>query len=861
MERRSPDASPLITGVAFWEWNVPDAVCLFSPEWLRILLKTDTRLLTSDAPEWWREHVHQDDIEELRGACSAVIEGRSTVLDAVFRMLRNDGCWAWLHSRGNVTETRDGRPFRVSGIISDISRLRSDPKFQQGFGVGDLNYHAMLENSPDMYVRMDRELFPLYINPVAAKYMARERDQYSFNDTLDELKIEPGQLEFLKRNVSRVYDEKIAVREPVSFTSAYGETITGEYSFWPEFDAEGRVACAMTHFRDLTEQTRAQQRALLNEQRLDALYKLTQMEGQPEDEVLDYVMNSLLRLTSSESGFIFIPTGEPMGKGRMLWSDDHYRSLESRYLPDDALPDDLKFLVTDENGGVTFRSVRNGNGVTPIHVSFDGNMPVYRSMIAPGAEGDRLVLMAGVCNKDSDYEESDLQQLETFINGAWLILRRQRSVRELQRAKEAAEQANRAKSEFLANVSHELRTPLNGMLSMLQLLDLTPHGEQHQEYVRAALFSGKTLMRIISDILDFSRVEFGKMRLSPELFDLKEAMRSTLRLFEEGAHKKGLAFLVAIDDAIPDALVGDDSRIRQIIFNVVGNALKFTERGGITVNCSLLPAREDGKARVYIAVRDTGIGIPPEQQDRIFEAFTQVDSSSTRRNSGTGLGLAIVKRLVTMMGGAVTVESAAGQGTTIHCSLVLDRPSAKEIEQSAAPASLESSGAAPMDILVAEDDQVGRFALRSFLQRAGHRPVCVANGRQALEALQLHPFDCLFTDIQMPQMDGLEVARRIRENRLEDARPSEEVRGILAEALPGAALAERGIDPRIPIVAVSAHAMSGDRERFLEQGITEYISKPVVVEHLARVLAEVMVGLGRPPRQEEREKNNAAPYR
>lgn len=854
--RRDPDTAPSIPGVAAWEWNIPAGTCAFSPEWSRMLLQENVAELSARDPDWWQHHIHEEDLDDVLRACRDIEEGRSSVLDVVFRLRRGDGCWAWLHSRGTVAESRDGAPYRFSGIISDISRLRSDSKFQQGnSGVGDLNYNAMLENSPDMYVRMDQELFPLYINPVAAQYMAREREQYSFYESLEELKIEPKQLEFLQTNVNRVFEEKVAVRELVSFTSAYGETITGEYSFWPEFDAQGRVTCAMTHFRDLTDQARAQQKALLNEQRLDALYKLTQMEDQPESEVLDFVMNSLLKLTSSGSGFIFIPEGEPVGKGFMLWSDDHYRRLDTRHLPGGELPKDLWDLVTDEDGGINFRSVRNGDGITPVHVSFDGNMPVYRSMIAPGTEGDRLVLLAGVCNKASDYVESDLQQLETFINGAWLILRRRRFVGELRWAKEAAEQANKAKSEFLANVSHELRTPLNGILSMLQLLDLMPHDEQHREYIGAALYSGKTLMRIISDILDFSRMESGKMQLSPEVFNIKDTMRETLRLFKERTEKKGLGFQVDIDESLPDSLIGDDARLRQIVFNIVDNALKFTDSGGITVACSLLHSEDNGKARVYLGVRDTGIGIPKEQQERIFDAFTQVDSSSTRKHAGTGLGLAIVKRLVALMDGTLSVESTVGKGTTLHCSLVFDLPLEKQIDTTSAPLSLKTEETAPLDILVAEDDQVGRFALRAFLQRAGHRPVCVENGRQALEAVQLYHFDCLFTDIQMPDMDGLEVARRIRENSLEDIRPTAEVRALLVKAMPGAKLHERGVDPRMPIVAVSAHAMTGDRERFLQQGITEYISKPIVVEHLAAVLEK----LREPMKPEETE--NAASHR
>ena len=254
----------------------------------------------------------------------------------------------------------------------------------------------------------------------------------------------------------------------------------------------------------------------------------------------------------------------------------------------------------------------------------------------------------------------------------------------------------------------------------------------------------------------------------------------------------------------------------------------------------LQPTESDSGVRIYFSVKDTGIGIPLEQQETIFEAFTQVDSSSTRHYPGTGLGLSIVRKLVSMMDGTVTVESEVGKGTTIHVSLTLGRPSVRGL-----PCFRQSSGrkgGAPrsMDILVAEDDQVSRFAIRAFLQRAGHRPVCVANGRQALEAMRLHSFHCLFTDIQMPDMDGLELARRVRNNAAGDIIPSEAARALVEDVYSKEKAPSPGeIDPKIVIVAVSAHAMSGDRERFLQQGINYYISKPIVMDELEEVLLNI----------------------
>ena len=839
-----------ICGFANWEWEVEAGLCIFSPEWDNILLSSEYASIKPHDPNWWWERIHEDDIPDVRETVRRMLEGLVDSFDMTFRIQRGDGCWAWLVSRGAVSEKKaDGTPAVISGVIMDVSQLRTDAKFQHGTaGVGDACYHAMLENSPDMYVRMDRELFPLYINPVVAGYMGRERGEYTYTDTLDELGIETKQLEFLKKNIARVYDEGVAVREMVSFRAPTGEQVTGEYSFWPEFDTDGKVRFAMTHFRDLTEQTRIAERARLNERRLTALYQLTQMDNAPERQVLDFLMNSLLKLTNSASGFIFIPEGKNLeGKGLMLWSDDHYQFLDEKVLVPDTLHPDLVRMLTGADGRRHYRALLNGDGTHPVHVSFGGQMPVMRYLAAPGTEGGRIACIAGVCNKESNYEESDLQQLEIFVSGAWLILRRRRHLEELMRAKEAAEHANKVKDEFLANVSHELRTPLNGMLSMLQLLDFSSLSDQQREYSSAASLSGKALLRILSDILDFSRMESGKMQLQSEHFDLKAAIRSTMQLFVGEAKRKNLAFTSELDEFLPDCIQGDESRVRQILFNLVGNALKFTDEGSIKISCSLLPAQTDGKIRVYIAIADTGIGIPREKQSMIFEAFTQVDSSTTRKYGGTGLGLSIVRRLVEMMGGSVSVESELGKGTTIHCSLIFDR-SEQGTVRPAVTASIMPGPVKSLDILVAEDDDVSRFAIRSLLLRAGHRPVCVGNGRQALEALKLHDFHCLFTDIQMPDMDGLELAARIRARRSDDIAPSEEVAGLVQEIFPKAPWGlsrSLRINSDIAIVAVSAHAMAGDKERFLERGVNHYISKPIVMEELAEVLA--LVSSGCPP--------------
>lgn len=456
----------------------------------------------------------------------------------------------------------------------------------------------------------------------------------------------------------------------------------------------------------------------------------------------------------------------------------------------------------------------------------DLTMPTY---------GEQEKLLSGECADDLN-DPGQVRNAPEEENPYMLVL---------EQARKAAETANRAKNEFLAKVSHELRTPLNGVLAMLQLLQLSALAGEQLEYVRAANLSGQALLHIISDILDFSRMESGKMELRDSAFDLRETLLSAMDPFVLQARSKGLETFVSIDEKLPAALRGDDARVRQIIFNLVGNALKFTQQGCIGLECSVLPHSVHDTVRVYIAVRDTGIGIPQQAHAVIFDPFTQLDSASVQGSSGTGLGLGIVRHLMRMMGGTLALESEPGEGTTIHCSLPFARTDKRLAERRKGDRrrrcpSRAVNGGRRLDVLVAEDDSVGRFALRTFLLRAGHRAVCVETGRQALEALQLHAFDCLITDIQMPVMDGLETARRIRQGHFADIRPSREVVEAVRQAISQADGAPRaGVSPAMPVIALTAHVMNGDREYFLRMGMDMYLAKPVVMEDLYALLDRV----------------------
>jgi PAS domain S-box-containing protein len=398
------------------------------------------------------------------------------------------------------------------------------------------------------------------------------------------------------------------------------------------------------------------------------------------------------------------------------------------------------------------------------------------------------------------------------------ISERIRDEQELRAAKEAAEQATRAKSEFLANMSHEIRTPLNGLFGGLQHLRSQGLNAEQTECVDTALGSGRRLLGILNDILDLSRIEAGRLQLERECFDPAATVEEVVGIFQAGAREKQVDLAWTIDSDVP-LVVGDEGRLRQVLFNLVGNAVKFTEKGEVEICAEVAPASEhQDSLALRFAIRDTGIGIEETKIHELFTPFTQADGSHTRKYGGSGLGLAIVQRLVELMGGRVCIESAVGQGTRVTFTCVVNRAGEQDVLQkktdhAATESSEETSNIKLLDVLVAEDDRINRLVLERFLAAQGHRVVSVTNGRTCLNMLEERSFDAVLLDIQMPEMDGIEVTRHIRART--DARRD------------------------TPIVALTAHAMKGDRETFLEAGMNAYLSKPVVFKEIQQVLARV----------------------
>jgi PAS domain S-box-containing protein len=375
------------------------------------------------------------------------------------------------------------------------------------------------------------------------------------------------------------------------------------------------------------------------------------------------------------------------------------------------------------------------------------------------------------------------------------------------------EHANRAKDEFLANMSHEIRTPMSGVFGMTDVLlqqDLPTQVRHDLEIVRD---SSGTVLTLLNDLLDLSRIEQGKLELNIRPFSITEMLNSLVRPFEMQAAEKGIGFALSMDESVPETLACDPDRIGQVLKNLLSNAVKFTESGSIGLEVVLEKEREH-LLRLRFSVSDTGIGIPEEKQDRLFQSFTQLDPSYAKRFAGTGLGLAISKRLVELMGGTIEVSSAPGKGSTFSFTLTFEQ--VEPSQDAELPSRPTLDDLPPLTILLAEDNLVNRMFLRQALSRAGHEIIEAEDGRQALEVLGRNHCDLVLMDIQMPEMDGMEAMLRIRSG-------------------------EAGEENRsIPVIALTAYAMKGDRERFLAEGMDGYVSKPVDFGELALAMREVI---------------------
>ncbi len=455
----------------------------------------------------------------------------------------------------------------------------------------------------------------------------------------------------------------------------------------------------------------------------------------------------------------------------------------------------------------------------------EGHAEVIRELVVPVIRQGKVFAILGVGNKKDDYTEKDVETVSYLADVTWQIVEHKKAEEELIKAKNSAESATRAKSEFLANMSHEIRTPMNVIIGMSRLISDTSLTEEQQEYADMLAHSSEILLSLIEDILDFSKIEAGKVELEYVNFDLKNLIIRITDMLNIKASEKGLILKGDISPDVPRFLKGDPNRLRQIILNLLNNAIKFTKDGEITIQVGserIYQKSKSGKSSsetlmLKFEVSDTGIGIPQDRLDRLFQPFSQADASTTRKYGGTGLGLVISKRLVELMGGAISVESEDGKGTTFRFTAIFQKGEEfsdsvclpkQRCDLSDKQITLLYEQLTELRVLMAEDNDFNQRLALIMLNKLGISPDVVINGKDAVDAIRQRDYDVVLMDIQMPEMDGLEATKIIRDEHF-----------------------------KVPIIAMTANATPQDREKCVAAGMDGYISKPVDPEKLRDALA------------------------
>ncbi len=675
-----------------------------------------------------------------------------------------------------VSQTSDGRsvPVEVIGapihyegqnavllLVRDTTERR---QAEQALRKSEMRYRGLIETQSNLIVRVDIDGKFTFVNEAFCRFVGRSRgeliggylDSFIYYDDVDA----PAKL--LETLLSR--RERVVTVERRMRARSYAAWVRWENV--AVFDETGQAVEIQSVGQDITERRRMDEALQESEKRLSFLF-----EEIPHIAVHGYNAKHEAIFWNRASEQLFGHSKEEVLGKKM----EDLLTLPDRH---------------DEVAGALDAWARDGVKIPSgerMKRRADGReVAVYSSWLATR-------------NRHGDWEmyviDVDLSELK-------------RANEELVKAKDFAERANRAKSEFLANISHEIRTPMNGVMGMTGLLLDSELNDGQQEYVQTIMESTQELIGIIDELLDISRIEAGEVRLMLEPFSLRKTVEKVILLFADRAGKKGVDLSMAVHPDVPEKMVGDAGRIRQILINLIGNALKFTRDGHIQVRMQAEKTEEGWN--LISDVKDTGIGIPPELQAQVFEKFTQVDTSSKRKHGGTGLGLAITRQLVELMGGTISVSSEPGKGSSFDFNLKLAEyePSGEAAETE--PVEPEASPEIKADILLVEDNLVNQKVAVAMLKKLGCRVTVVPNGAQALKVIPDHRFDLIFMDCQMPIMDGFETTRAIRQM-------VGEIRDI-------------------PIVAMTAHALKEDREQCLESGMDDYLAKPVYRDKLIAIL-------------------------
>lgn len=759
------------SGDGVWDWDARTDRVFYSRQWKAMIGYAESDI--GDSLDEWKNRVHPEDLPQCLQDLDAHFNGRSSVYVNEHRMRCKDGSYKWILDRGKVIQwADDGKPARVIGTHTDITERRT---FQQKIEESEHRFRSAFTDSA-----------------IGMAVVGLDGRWIEVNSSLCQI------LGYSEKELQGLTFQELTHKDDLEADlNLLRETLDGKRSSYMLYKrywhASGRKVWArltVTLVRD-------------NEE--EPVHFISQVEDLSANRELEATLmetKDRLALATRSSG---IGIWDWNIKGNeLIWDEQMYtlyaqepQSFKPSYEHWHALlhPEDRERLATEIDAALEGRA------------EYDTE---FRTVWPGGTVRHMRAVAAFVQNVEGSPAR--------MVGTNWDITQSIEQKEELARLARSAEEASRAKSQFLANMSHEIRTPLNGIIGMADLIfDSDDLSEEHTEFIDVIRRSGTDLLSLVNDILDFSKIEAGRMDLDEQAFSLKKMLSEACGLFRNKAESRGLALSFQLDKDLPEQFTGDPLRIRQVLNNLISNAIKFTNAGRIEVSVEPIESRApDARVCLRFSVKDTGIGIEPSVMDKMFQEFSQADSSTSRLYGGTGLGLAISKSLVELMGGEIGVDSEVGLGSDFWFKLTLPsvdaepqeaQPKLKEKLTAPAPTTAPSRPGAYEEhsfrILFAEDNQTNQYLAAALFKDTGLQVDFVENGLEALDMLKHSTYDLVLMDVQMPQMDGNEATRKIRA-------------GLAGEA-----------NRDIPILAVTAHTQPEDRQTCLNAGMNGYIPKPI----------------------------------
>ncbi len=816
-------------------WSAaPDGACdYFSSQWTE-----HTGVAEADLLGWrWLETLHPEDREPTRRFWLESVAGRHAY-DVEYRVRRRGGDYRWFKTRGVPIRDGGGKVVKWFGTCTDITDLR---QAEEALRASEHRFRGTFENAAVGVAHTHPSGRLLRVNERFCAIVGYSRDEL-LQKTFQEITHPDDLAESVDSLGALLRGDAPSQRHEKRYLRKDGSAVWVELFTSLQRDVDGRPAYAIAMIQDISERKRLNaelrrsqeaeaERARLAELGRDVAIALSR--GDTLRELLQPCAEAAVRFLDAAFARVWwLPPGKDVLE--LQASAGMYTNLDGSHarIPVGHLK--IGRIARDR------RPVLTNQVPSDPHIS-DPDWARREGMVGfagfPLVVNDRLLGVLAVFSR-RQLSGDVLRTLESVSGVIALGLERKRQEVELRRARDAAEAANRAKDEFMANVSHEIRTPMNAILGMTELALDTPLTDDQRQHLKTVKSAADNLLGIINDLLDFAKIEAGKLELDPGDFSLRSAVGDTLRALAQRAHTKGLELIYHVEPDVPDALVGDAGRLRQVLLNLVGNAIKFTGRGEIVVRVSMRNAecrtqdenKEPGDSAgdgsepssvlhssfciLHFSVRDTGIGIPKDKQERIFRAFEQEDTSTTRKYGGTGLGLTIAARLVALMGGTVAVDSEPGGGSTFTFSVRFGRQPYPPRPPSVRPTALPGD----LPVLVVDDNATNRRILEEWLRGWRMRPEAVADGAAALDALRQgaasgRPYPLVLLDARMPDTDGLALAAEIR------ARPE------LADTR---------------IVLLTSDDRPGDPARLRELRIDGHLLKPAQQEQLLETICRVM---------------------